>query len=211
MSALGCIYPTWNWCQGSVTRPEVWYVWCIGYVRPVSDLSDLKLVPRFWNPMAISDLVGYIRWNRAYSVSKFPYYQFWWSTEICAYMNKIGSLHLATGRILGPRLVGISILRIATWSSSDTMIMTRKKYPLASYAYQSKTLAKAGSNASPYHLNDGRYCWLQCRYCSGTVTWRSVQPTPLWSARGGQYRPHWRQPGQYRPRYRLPLEPVVGS
>jgi hypothetical protein len=28
-----------------------------------SDMSDLELMPRLWNPMEISDLVGYVRSN----------------------------------------------------------------------------------------------------------------------------------------------------
>jgi hypothetical protein len=61
------IYPNQSQCQCSRTRPEARYVWYIGYVRPRLDISNLEPMPRFWNPMKISDLVRYIRYNEVLS------------------------------------------------------------------------------------------------------------------------------------------------
>jgi hypothetical protein len=63
MSAMGRIYLTWNWWQGSRTRSEAGYVWYIRYVRSRSDISDLKLVLSFWTrPKAgYVGCIGYIR------------------------------------------------------------------------------------------------------------------------------------------------------
>jgi hypothetical protein len=43
------------------------YIWCIRYVQPGSDISNLELVPRLWNPMEISDLVRYVWCNKLFN------------------------------------------------------------------------------------------------------------------------------------------------
>jgi hypothetical protein len=48
----------------SRTQLRVGYIRCIRYVRHRSDIYDLELMPRLWNLVEISDLVGYAQCNK---------------------------------------------------------------------------------------------------------------------------------------------------
>jgi hypothetical protein len=57
INSVGQIYPTWVVCQASKTRrgPDI---------SDWSDMSDLGWLSSLWNPIKMSDLVGYIRPSR---------------------------------------------------------------------------------------------------------------------------------------------------